>query len=904
MTENVDQPSHSLHNSHSRPFSLHSTKMNPELASRVALVIEKEHGGKPKGRHYQDVLCLRCGQAKAFTAINDPRRIKCNRTSCDGYAGIPWSEYAPSVYEDFKASFARDDDNTTLQQNYALSRGIPNFIKWGGIYAQVKIGDGSYKALGFRTSMAFLNYRVINPPFEKAKHWNDKDSEASKAYWVPSHPIDTAKPIYVAESPLKAMAILEVGRQAVSLLSAQARPQSMPEFMEYLSGFTDRIILAFDEGEAGRKCARSWYWAFHEKGKNVSVSFPIGGDWDSLLRDGVLNERFLDRCEAIGGADFCGDARNAIMRYERLVGSYPPILEYRCAWYKPVTEKVKSKDGDYCTKLKDSIQLMNGVLRPAYTLLQQPLDSEKPTRMQCFFAHYEEQGRMVKRLVEFDPREITHDRDFSVSVSKQTGMTFVGEKMELAYIKVNILKILDMPHVRAVERYGYDYEAKAFIFPHAAFTKDGRMLKPNSDGYYTELGVKPTSMESAIKNIAETGDVRQFYNVLYAAGREQGLMVAAYYVWTMCSALNFDIPLYCRNHPFLSISGKPGSGKSTLVTNMNTVFSFQSAYEGVIQGASTVKGILRTMAKPICVPIVLAENNKEIEAEGQRRYGQMDENSQLGLYNRQSGQTRANKDGSGTNKLPFDAGLIFSQNYEPFTKQSMKERVISVKIDSTEFTPEQKEAVAELQRLSQVIDGVVPLTGIGAEHYKRFASLAARQAHYIPECSDYMRDQGVQNDRNIYHHGNLLAALCAMRDEFGLEPEHINSTCSQIVQMAKLKPEQNMGESDTSAAFFEAFEALAYRTHDSGAFLEYGRDYIYDAEKVYVRLGEVCNVMGRNGYDVAKSPYLKSSLRQCGKFLDDKLVKKAKWVGAPSTQRCWVFKRKDISLPSQFVMDS
>jgi energy-coupling factor transporter ATP-binding protein EcfA2 len=580
------------------------------------------------------------------------------------------------------------------------------------------------------------------------------------------------------------------------------------------------------------------------------------------------------------------------------MGSYPPILEYRCSWYKPVTEKVRSKEEGSYTQLKDCVRLMNGVLRPAYTLIQHPLDSEKPSRLQCFFAHYEEQGRMVKRLVEFDPREITHDRDFSVCLARQTGLTFVGEKMELAYIKVDLLKILDMPHVRALERYGYDYQAEAFVFPHVAFTKDGRMLKPNSDGYYTEIGVRPTSMESAIKSIAETGDVKRFYDLLYQAAGEQGLMVAAYYVWTMCSALNFDIPLYCRNHPFLSISGRPGSGKSTLVTNLNTVFSFQAAYEGVIQGASTVKGILRTMAKPVCVPIVLAENNKEIEAEGQRRYGQMDENSQLGLYNRQSGQTRANKDGSGTNRLPFDAGLVFSQNYEPFTKQSMKERVISVKIDSTDFTPEQKAAIAELQKLSQTIDGVVPLTGVGSEHYKRFASLAARQAKHIPKCAEHLRKLGVQNDRNIYHHGNLIAALSAIQEEFGLDEQSINSTCVEIVRMAKLKPEQNMGESDTSATFFEAFEALANKTHDTGAFLESGREFVCDGEKIYMRLGEVCNVMGRNGYDVGRSAYLKSALRQCGRYVKDNYPMRAAWLLPGHTQKTWVFNAKGLNIPT------
>jgi energy-coupling factor transporter ATP-binding protein EcfA2 len=872
-----------------------STPMSPDLAAQVIETLKSEHGGAVKGRSVNDIKCLRCGEPKAWTSSTDPRKIRCNKSSCDGNSGIPWKEYAPSIYQDRKASLKKERPTQTNHEAYARQRGILHFTKWGGLYTSVSIGKGSYEALGFKTSSGQLNYRVINPPFENASHWNDEGSPAASSYWSPSIEIDTRKPIYIAESPLKAMALLEIGAQSISLLSARNSPENMPELLKLLSTFTDRIILAFDSDEAGKQCANKWYWFLVKKGLKPSVAYPTSKDWDEMLLNGELNIESLMLCEAIGGADFCGDIWNAFLRFENIMGYFPKIIEFKKAWYKPITEAVKTKEGTF-TKLKDCIMIMNGILKPAYTLIQQSLDSERPSRMQCFFAHYTEQGRPVKRLVDFDPKEITQERDFAISISRQTGMTFIGEKMELATIKRDILKILDMPQVRATERYGYDYETGSFVFPYAAFTKEGKILRPNEQGFYTEIGVKPTTMESSIKNIAETGDVNQFYELLYAAGREQALLVAGFYVWTMCSSLNFDMPLYCKNHPFLSISGRPGSGKSTLVTTLNTVFSFQSAHEGVVQGASTVKGILRTMAKPVCVTIVLAENNKEVEAEGHRRYGQMDENAQLGLYNRQSGQTRANKEGSGTNRLPFDAGLIFSQNYEPFTKQSMKERVISVKIDSTEFTDEQKKALAYLQNLSLPQNGVIPLTGVGSEHYKRFKSLAKRQAEYIPQCAEHIRSQGVQNDRNIYHHGNLLAALCAMRDEFNLNQDMINSSASLLVQMAKLKPEQNMGESDTSTAFFEAFEALVHKTHESGAFLEHGREFICDDDKIYMRLTEVCNIMGRMGYDVAKSSILKSSLRQCGRYHGDRISIRYQWIGCHEVQKTWVFKRLGMSI--------
>lgn len=880
-----------LYNGH---FS--KSPMSPDLASLVSSSLQAHHGAKSQNGYLQSIVCLKCGNPKAFTKLTDPRSIRCNSESCDGHAGMPWSDYATEVYNDYKASFKHDDGDMSRLQSYALQRGIPNFLKWGGIYATVQIGEGTYKALGFKTSTGSMNYRLPEPPFPDAAHWNDKGSDMKRSYWVPSVEFKKDERVYIAEAPIKAMALLESGRQAISVLSAGARPGQMPELVELLNGFESDIVLAFDNDERGREATKKWYYYLLGMKKKPVVCLPIGGDWDSLLVAEKLTDDFMNRCEALTGADYASDAWNAIARYHDLTEEYPTVMEYRGAWYKPVVRS--DKNGE--TKLCGVECILDGILKPAYQLICQPLDSERVKRDYFFFAMYKEHEKSIKRLVSFDAREVSIDRDFSIALANQTSLSFDGTKKDLTYIKREVLKFRDMAHVRAMERYGYDETTGSFIFSHVAFTKDGRVLSLNSDEFFSDINVRPTAMESAISKIAHSGDVGQFYNLLYQAAGPQGLIVAAYYVATIASAVNFSIPVYCGNHPFLSVCGKPGTGKSTLITLLNAAFSFQAGYEGVIQGASTTKGILRTMAKAVCVPIVLAESNKEIEAEGQsRRYSTLDENTLLGLYNRQSGQTRANKEGSGTNRMPFDAGLVFSQNYEPFKLQSVKERVISVKIDSTVFTPEQKEAIAALQELTKTKQGVVPITGVGSEHYRRYVSLAKRQADLMEKSAGWLRKIGIENDRNTYHHGNLIAMLTAIHGEFGLDRAPFDEACALLVKMAREKPAQSQGESDLSASFFEAFEALCFKGHESGAFLERGEHYVVSGDKVYLRMTEVLNVMARTGYDVARSPYLKSALRQCGRFVGDRFNLRGAWTGCHEIQKTWVFKVADMNLPGQ-----
>jgi hypothetical protein len=803
---------------------------------------------------------------------------------------MPWSEYAPSVYEDHKASFSRDDNDTSLQRSYARSRGIPNFEKWGGLYTQARIGEGSYKALGFKTTKGFLNFRVINPPFEEAKHWNEKGSEAAKAWWVPAMPLAIDKTIYLAEAPLKAMAILEVGRQAVSTLSAYARPDHMPDLVDYLCAY-QKIILAFDEGEEGRKCARHWFRALRKKGANVSVAFPIGGDWDSLLRDEKLDEKFLDFCEAVGGADYAGSPYNAIRRYEELTGEYPPVLEYRGCLYKPVIEKIKTDDG-YGMKLTSAKEILDGVLRPAFAVQTDNFETNRTDLTAFLYAEYKRDGVLERKLVRFDAREITLERDFATALSSATLLNFTGGRDELSFLKVNILRVKEMPQVRGLDRYGYDPKTGAYVFPHFAFTRNGTLVRPNDLEYFDELNVKPPQMDNAIQNPALDFDMHRFTQLWYGAFGARGFTMFAYYLATLFSPEVFEMPQFGGFHPFISLAGLAGSGKSTLVTMLHYMFTFQHGYEGHAQGQSTGKGLLRAMARASCLPIVLSESNKGLEAEGSARYNSLDENSKLPLFNRQSAQVRANKSNDlSTNSVPFSAGLVFSQNFETFTLRAMKERTIAVDYNDTEFTDKQKACLIELQRLTLPDGkGSIPLSGVGVRLFSDRNKMVNELPMDLQGAYDYLGASGVTNERLRKNYTLLLGSLSTFQACYGVMiPDDVSV---YIEGLARARYAQCDGESDTATQFYEALEHMVAKS-----VLKPKDHFLYDKDKIYVRLSEVVAVMTGQRYPVASSPILRNALRISSRCVKHNAPCRGPWSGQGDVYKVWEFRRDGMMIP-------
>ena len=128
-------------------------------------------------------------------------------------------------------------------------------------------------------------------------HHNTGDTKG--LLWLPKVELDLTKEIIVAESPLKAMALLEFGKQAISCVSTTTKPDDSMWLSEHKTSLK-KLVLAFDNDPAGREATRKWATYCRTHKLTYEIVLPLKGDWDSLWKDGRLDEKTRAKCQLEG----------------------------------------------------------------------------------------------------------------------------------------------------------------------------------------------------------------------------------------------------------------------------------------------------------------------------------------------------------------------------------------------------------------------------------------------------------------------------------------------------------------------------------------------------------------------------------------------------------------------------
>jgi predicted RecB family nuclease len=121
-------------------------------------------------------------------------------------------------------------------------------------------------------SKTIYNGRLFNPPPGEGKTHNI-GSTAGLFWRHPGIKYDPEKETFVTEGIINALSLIELGYQAIAILSAGQAPARVD-----LSDFP-KLVFAFDPDEAGKKALRKWT----EKYPNAKAVFPLRGDWNDLL---------------------------------------------------------------------------------------------------------------------------------------------------------------------------------------------------------------------------------------------------------------------------------------------------------------------------------------------------------------------------------------------------------------------------------------------------------------------------------------------------------------------------------------------------------------------------------------------------------------------------------------------
>ena len=251
--------------------------------------------------------------------------------------------------------------------------------------------------------------------------------------------------------------------------------------------------------------------------------------------------------------------------------------------------------------------------------------------------------------------------------------------------------------------------------------------------------------------------------------------------------------------------------------------------------------------------------------------------------------------------LPFDAGMAFVQNLEPFTMPAVKERVVTLRFLNAEeggVTDETRTAMRELEGLATSTRATIG--------HKLMEMLSALKRDIFAEMSglqDDLREHGVLSPRVAYTHSVVGATTNALLSRTGFSDEEIQAMeiMQELADLALLKDAKSGGSNDATTAFFEAFDQLSAQPIEvrSETFeLVEGTHFLAHEDKLYVRPEEVKRMMKGAGYTIPAN--LKRALEAADVLVDQVKIRGVGGSGkeqhqnrwdVDKQQHCWVLKR-------------
>jgi hypothetical protein len=243
------------------------------------------------------------------------------------------------------------------------------------------------------------------------------------------------------------------------------------------------------------------------------------------------------------------------------------------------------------------------------------------------------------------------------------------------------------PVVRQLQITGYGPISACYVFDNFLIKPKGNCIKPNKHGFF-EIEFKNYLRPAGHKTInpARGKSAKEIWVLIFRTWGSRG---AAAVAWIVGSWFVNQVKLAIGFFPFLSFFNDPATGKSFLTRILNTCQALNE--EGLpMSQVNTAKGEIRKLAQRSGLFKALLEANN---AEKTR----FNFESILPLYNSNSLQVSALKSNDNRTKdLPFLAALLFVQNTEPFRTRAQRERVISLKFNKEDVTPETGQAFKEL----------------------------------------------------------------------------------------------------------------------------------------------------------------------------------------------------------------
>lgn len=837
---------------------MNSSPFLERLADRLRSSEHKGQRFKENGQYMSNLICPECGDQSAWAYSKAPWSINCNRLNKCGIR-TKTLDLFPDLIKNIEKEFAYTAaDPNRPATAYLNRRGLHESLKGLSYRYMANLRDTGSGGVMFPVgkdskNKTIHNGRLFNPPPGVGKTHNI-GSTAGLFWRHPGIEYDPEKETFVTEGIIDALSLIELGYQAIAILSAGQDPARVD-----LSDFP-KPVFAFDHDEAGKKALRKW----SEKYPSAKAVFPLKGDWNDLL-----TSLPIDKAKSLfpeKRAEFEIKAKLALARdahdyasifaefYNRPAELFAFARCFYFSFYK------KTNDGPVLVTERVS----NFTIDVRHYQLE-TANAEEPVN-RFFLDIIPRTGRPVACSV--TAQELATPNGLTTMFLQRARVLWEGDRPASLALARMIVEA-GAPVVRQLQTVGYDPESGCFVFKHFLITPKGESLLPNKHGFFEvsrSLSIRPAPHPSIspIKGRAS----KEIWWLIYRTWGPKGVialawMVAGWWVNQIKGKIGF--------FPFLSFCGDPQTGKTWLTRILNALQAMDE--EGLpMSRVNTQKGEIRKLAQRSGLFKALLEANNADRA-------RFDIDSILTLYNENPLQTTALKTiDIQTREVPFLASLMFVQNKEPFKTKAQKERIISMHFKKEDITLETQEAFNTLTQIQPsefayfVVNIMSHRQAIEANWYAEF--LKAKKELY----------KAIPDNRLNENHALILAfhrLLCStICIDYDSKPF--------IEEIGKKRYEECNKNNETIADhFFNVLLGLEHSENDKDQCLKINKD----TNLIFIHLGKALKKIDEKGYRFyTQLKDLQNSLRDHPSFVESNAGRQ---LGG-SYQKVWIFDLQKI----------
>jgi len=518
------------------------------------------------------------------------------------------------------------------------------------------------------------NGRIFNPPPGEGKTHN-VGGTAGQLWKHPSLNYGASKEIYITEGIFDALSLIEMGFDAIAVLSSGQKPSNID-----LSEFKN-LILAFDNDPAGHRALKKWKSQYLD----AKAIMPITGDWNDFLSACPPKKArsFFDEnrpeFEFRAKLALSGSAKEYTDTWFKFYdGMLPGLFIFNKCYYHSTYDKRKDKPSTY--KVSNfTVEVLHYSLNN--TNKEEPINN-------YFIRVKPKKGRPISFTV--FAKDLSTPSYLTAMFLQRARCLWEGDrKASLALARMIVES--RAPVVRQLQTVGYDNESDCYVFKHFLIDNHGKIILPNQKGIFEfskAEHLRPTQQSTVIKPVKGIQPV-EIYNLIYDAWDYRAAVAFAWMIaaW-FCNQIKKTIGFF----PFLSFFGDTQTGKTVLARILNAGQCLDE--EGIpMRKVNTSKGEIRKIAQRSGLFQALLEGSKKDNT-------RFDIDGILTLYNPNPLQIRAQTTNDiQTHEIPFLTSLLFVQNNEPFKTKPQRERVISLRFKKERQNKQTTSAFNKLQRI-------------------------------------------------------------------------------------------------------------------------------------------------------------------------------------------------------------